>query len=1470
MTAAQHAEWLSLLEISGPFLSLPVLTRVWPQGIDAFESERARLLRDAYEEWADNVQGLMPDPHIHDEWVHFVLETALDFDDEVLVGGAGIPENLSVQVLEHGETLRPDLVLMDPQSSSSQESRAPRMVIQILPPGQDLDKPLSGSRWKSSVATRMMELLHVLQVDHPQLTLGLLTNGERWMLVYAPKGETTGFISWYASLWFEERLTLRAFAALLGAVRFFGVQDDETLANLLATSAKDQHEVTDTLGYQVRRAVEILVQAIDRADHAAQGRLLAGLGATAENLLYEAALTVMMRLVFLLSAEERKLLPLDDPFYAENYAIYPLRGQLQTLADQTGEEVLDRRYDAWSRTLATFRAVYAGVQHDRLHIPAYGGSLFDPDRFPFLEGRAPDSDWRVDAAQPMPISNRTVLHLLDALQVLGMASPTGGRERRRISFRALDIEQIGHVYEGLLDHRAVRTPEPVLGLTGTKKLEPEIPLFELERFLDQNSQSTETQSLSENDALLDYLDEQTGRSRSALKNSLKQGPEKIDANKLRIACQNDTDLYQRVLPFAGVVRDDDFGTPVVIPANSVYVTEGTTRRSTGTHYTPRSLTEPIVQHTIEPLVYIGPAEGKPKEEWMLKTPEALLDLKICDMAMGSGAFLVQVVRYLSERLVESWELYGGESNKLSVDSEQTTADRSLNTDDLLIEARRLVTDRCIYGVDKNPLAVEMAKLSLWLITLDRAKPFSFLDHSLKCGDSLVGASENDFLRWARGLLNDPAHAASKTLFDETLQQQVALARQKRAELQSFQVLDVRDAERKAVLLAEAEAALERVKLGCDLLVGVKLLGLNQKEQEALSGRFLLDYLAGEAMEKPDAKGALKAARKERAFHWEFEFPEVFATEGIGGFSAFIGNPPFLKGSNISTEFGDGYFSFLRDYYSSSHGQVDLCAFFFLRSFEQLKIGGKTGLLATNTISQGDTRNAGLGYISQNNGEIFFAITSQSWPGSAAVFVSVVIFSKGKYSGEILLNGKNQNYISSYLDAAIEGNPYPLCANVDNAFRGMDVLGMGFTLSEEIAKQLIKEDPRNVEILFPFINGKDLYTNVDQSASRWVIYFHDWPLSRNGEGIWSNASKTQKSKWLAIGIVPKDYPGKVAEDYPECMEIVKKYVYPERQKNRNKKRREIWWRFDRPRIELYNTLKSVSRVLAIALTSKTAAVVFVPSIQVFSHATGVFTYTGYTSFSIMQSNFHFEWAWKYGSSLKGDLRYTPSSVFQTFPFPTENDNNIKELATIGEMYHEHRRQIMLTQQEGLTKTYNRFHNPEETSEDIAQLRELHIEMDQAVAAAYGWDDLQLDHDFHETPQGLRFTISEVARRDVLSGLLELNHQRYAEEVVAGLHDKKGKKSKGGRGQGSGKRKAAPKPKPEPKAHPTDQSSFLGMVNDTPAVAQTASDAVPGNQIGAWDQCICILCDKHLAGFQVAEHTKTVHDGKDPGYRMMGNK
>ena len=248
---------------------------------------------------------------------------------------------------------------------------------------------------------------------------------------------------------------------------------------MLAQSINSQQEVTDQLGYQVRKAVDVLVQSIDRIDQDRNRSLLQGIS---ETRLYEAALTVMMRLVFLFSAEERKLIPPhENELYNTHYAVSTLRSRLREQADQFGEEVLERRQDAWCRLLATFRAVYAGVDHDALFIPAYGGSLFDPDRFPFLEGRREGTDWKLQTADPIPVNNRTVLHLLEALQILQVKVPGGGGvEPRKLSFRALDIEQIGHVYEGLLDHTAVRAAEPILGLVGTKDKEPEISLAVLE------------------------------------------------------------------------------------------------------------------------------------------------------------------------------------------------------------------------------------------------------------------------------------------------------------------------------------------------------------------------------------------------------------------------------------------------------------------------------------------------------------------------------------------------------------------------------------------------------------------------------------------------------------------------------------------------------------------------------------------------------------------------------------------------------------------------------------------------------------------------------------------------------------------------------------------------------------------------------------------------------------------------------
>ena len=267
----------------------------------------------------------------------------------------------------------------------------------------------------------MMELLR-----NTEMRLGLLTNGRSWMLVDAPPNETTGYYSWDAEIWLEEPVTLQAFRSLLGMERFFNVPADETLEALLTKSAQKQQEVTSQLGDQVLRAVEMLVQTLDRLDKDSQRILLQGI---TEKDLYEAALTVMMRLVFLLSAEERGMLMLGEPLYEQNYAVSTMHKQLREQADQHAEEVLSLRFDAWSRLLALFRVVYGGIEYPDLRLPAYGGRLFDPDHYPFLEGRKPGTSWRDVPAAPLLIDNRTVLHLLNALQFLQPGFPAARSSR---------------------------------------------------------------------------------------------------------------------------------------------------------------------------------------------------------------------------------------------------------------------------------------------------------------------------------------------------------------------------------------------------------------------------------------------------------------------------------------------------------------------------------------------------------------------------------------------------------------------------------------------------------------------------------------------------------------------------------------------------------------------------------------------------------------------------------------------------------------------------------------------------------------------------------------------------------------------------------------------------------------------------------------------------------------------------------
>lgn len=1341
---SKQYEWLRLIDVSGPFLSATALDAAFPSGLDALDKRVKRELAHYYDEWQTAQDRHSSDlAALHEAWCDAVLHTGLGFRDKYLLHGAG----WSVTGEGGIGTFSPDRALKIFGDKVE-------LFVKFLPPGILPNGRDTSDEWKDTFVEKMTRLCRSCGTR-----LGLVTNGEQWVLVNATQGGVlSGSATWYARLWFQEDSTLRAFFALLGFDRFTGAPD-KTLPRLLDESLEHLDEVTDTLGKQVMTAVEVLLEGLDRAD-LDSGRTL--LRDVSPETLYEASLTVMMRLVFILSAEERGLLLLGEPAYDDAYAVSTLRGRLESERDKFGDQVLERRFDAWVRLLSLFRAIYSGIDHPLLRMPAMGGSLFDPDKYPFLEGRSRDVSWDIENPPPLPIDNRTVLLLLESLQVL--KSKDGAIP---LSFRSLDVEQIGYVYEGLLEATGAQAGETMLGLKGDKSHQnPEIALSELEML-----------KMESEEKLFARMKEVTGR--SAIVNEYTEPPDMTTLSFLGKACRGDEELKKRILPFFNWLRLSEWGEPVVYHKDSFYVTEGADRRATGTHYTPKPLTEMMVKEALEPVVYIGPAEGLSRAEWKLKSPAEILDLKVCDPAMGSGAFLVQACRYLGDRLVDAWER--AESEGKVIDANGVVTDfppdepMSKVQEDRLIEARRLVAERCLYGVDINPLAVELAKLSLWLVTISKGRPFGFLDHNLKSGDSLLGVSDIEQLVQFR---MKPEPGDPGNLVSAQIRSSVEEAKKERLELRETRIRDIRDIRVQMQHLEKAEAATSRLRDYADYFIGTVLVlgkptkkSLAKLDTAAIQGAALLnpqdDSFAATQEKKRtivmlsyDLPAGKTQAR--RPFHWALEFPEVFAQ---GGFNAIVGNPPFMGGRHIRTNFAETYRLYLVNFLADgARGAADLVAYFYLRSYSLMRQGGTFGLIACNTIAEGDTRQVGLERMVKAGGTIYSAYPNMPWPGAASVFISPVLMHRGEWTGRRKLNKKETDIISPFLSNQDEWSPQRLMTNADKSYQGSIVLGMGFTLSESEARALIEKDAKNADVLFPYLNGDDLNSDPQQRPSRWVINFFDWTENH-------------------------------ARQYEDVFAIVEEKVKPEREeKSTQPVYRDImrmWWKYWNNRPALYHAIGrgasfekhpdgwenvDCSRyLLVVSLHTKFFYPFPVRNNCVPSHALAILIPPNKSASSVLSSSFMLEWAWKQGSTLESRLRFTPSDCYETFPFPEAISS---ELENLGNQYDALRRQIMTSRNIGLTALYNLFHNPGEKDTELEEMRRLQREIDIAVRDSYGWQDIDLEHGFHEVGylpanDNVRYSISEPARIEILKRLAALNRQRWEEEEAAGLH-KKGKK------------------------------------------------------------------------------------------------
>lgn len=1320
-----HHEWLSLIEISGPFLAVPVLKEAFPQGLEELDAPKRKRLRQAYDEWREALET--DDPHIgelHAAWIDEVLSRGLELDEDgrgdVLKRKDWCATHLTAALPEHGVSLSPDFAIVTAIEDKGDE---PLMLVQTYAPDVDLDATQKLDGWASTPAERMVTLCRATGCR-----LGLVTNGERWMLIDAPVGAVTTFASWYARIWAQEPVTLQAFVHLLGIRRFF-VDESERLPALFDRSLKFQGEVTDALGEQVRRAVEVLIHSLDKADQDRDRGLLRGVK---EAELYEAALTVMMRLVFLLSAEERGLLLLGDERYEANYALSTLRMQLRAESD----EILERRWDAWSRLLAVFRAVYGGIEHENLRLPALGGSLFDPDRFPFLEGRAKGSDWRTDVANPLPIDNRTVLLLLDAIQQF---------QGRTLSYRALDVEQIGYVYEGLLERTVKRTAEVTLELDGTKNAQsPWVTLAELE-----------SARLGGAARLAELLQQRSGSSASRVRNDLARPVDDALADRLLTACNGDTALRDRIKPFGHLVRTDPWGYPLVYPAGAFIVTTGSDRRETGTHYTPKSLTEAIVAETLTPIAYVGPSQGLPRAEWGLKSPADLLDLKVCDPAMGSGAFLVQACRWLADRLLEAWAQAEAQGQAVGMDGRLVDVDTDVealprNLDARTIVARRLIAERCLYGVDLNPLAVELAKLSIWLVTLAKGRPFGFLDHNLRCGDSLLGIHRLDQLTQ---LSMNPSGQGQLRLFGQNIEQAVREAIELRQRLREMPIRDIRDVEAMAHLDADARRRLEVPEDIADAFIGEvfaaegngalerALISLTDQAGQAINGD--RDVLASMHSRSVAALSTDLLADKpgRRPFHWPLEFPEVFAREARG-FDAIVGNPPFSGGRWIGRRFGLKYQEYLKLIRNGVVGSPDLCVYFYLRAFSLLGADGCFGLLATKSITETGSRVVCLDQIIGMGGTVYRGCSRMAWPGNAAVVVSIAWVSRNGWQGQKILDDRTVAAINGALEEDFQiKRPVKLKALKGKFSQGQDIMGRGFELTAEERAEILAVDPSCAEVIFPLFNGQDLNTMPRLEPYRWVIYFRDWPEAR-------------------------------ARQYGAAFRRVDELVKPYRDGLTGQIHQDCFWKFWDLRPALMREVATHEILLASAIVTKYVTFRKIPTNNIYNTKTKIYFLRRWSEFSVLQSSHHQEWAfWTCGTLGASTLNYSTSYALETWAMPALDGN--EELESLGERYHAHRESLMADESIGLTQLYNRFHDQSDDDPRIETMRELHREIDLAVARAYGWNDLDVEHGYHEVPylpenDRVRFTISDRARLEVLRRLSELNHQRYEEEVAQGLH------------------------------------------------------------------------------------------------------
>lgn len=811
--------------------------------------------------------------------------------------------------------------------------------------------------------------------------------------------------------------------------------------------------------------------------------------------------------------------------------------------------------------------------------------------------------------------------------------------------------------------------------------------------------------------------------------------------------------------------------------------KGDDRSSSGSHYTPEELVRPLIKHSLDYLIEDKLKEADPEK--------GLLSLTICDVACGSGHILLSAARRV-----------GFELAKVRSKEDQPTPS-------VLRVAVRDVIRHCIYGVDLNPLAVELCKVALWLEAHEPGEPLNFLDHHIKCGNAIVGLAHAEELE--KGIASE----AFKTLPGDD--KKIASAFKKRndqelktsGQLSTFDV-DKVDNELKDVQtdfskfaqlpentpeqIAKKEKAYQdltngkkwwRLKNLADLQVAQFFIPKTMANKESLTTHSQYMTYLKQGTQIFDRGASMAISQDKRFFHWFLEFPEVFQK---GGFDCILGNPPYLGGTIISNRYGTSLTNYLYFNYHPASNRCDLVGYFVRRDFDIIRKSGFISLITTDAITSGDTLKGSLEFIHQSDGEFVYAIKTMPWPGVAATNISLFSIEKGISNRIKFINKDQVDGITPRLESG-ENYLSPFTLNKSKSLKtslGIKTYGDAFIIDSETKRELSNSLSEKSRLIFKWIDGDFLNNSPDLDTNSFVINVNTLSINE-------------------------------LKNYSKIYEYLNQKVRPEREKLGNErswdvKFKEIWWHHADKRVEFFNSLNDKFFIFSRAAKYLNFSLVS-SDIQFSDNIVGI--NESIEVVTVLQSSFHSEWAWSLSKKTGGStIRYSTTSCLETFPLCSFDESNKHAILKAGTDFFIKRTQYMVSTNLGLTKLYNHIHSKsinlsknnekdklvvdlklhlektpntisfDEAVKGIIKLRELHKEMDESVLQAYGWhqDDpkwgkaIELRHDFYEVdylPENdrVRYTIHSESRKEVLKRLLQLNHERYEEEIKQGLHKKK---------------------------------------------------------------------------------------------------